>query len=93
MLSALLTMKWKVDWISRRFADGAVADQGRHALELAMEQEDERFPGQRARLPRDGQDLLGLGQGAAQRLLAEHRRPARSARIVHSACSELGSAM
>ncbi len=55
------------------FADDTVREHAVQLPHLSLEWEDERLPEQRPGLLGDREYLLGLGQRAAQRLLAEHR--------------------
>src|SRR5215468_11596993 len=56
-----------------QLADRAVRDQGHDPLELRVERERERLPEQRAGPAGGREHALGIGQRAAERLLAQHR--------------------
>ena len=66
-------LKWKLDWISRSSPMAPSVTQLPDLRHLRLEREDERLPQQRAGLLRDRQHPLGVGELAAQRLLAQHR--------------------
>ena len=93
MLSSLPTVKWKVDWISR---SSPMAPSATRAATRS------NWPWNRK--TNASQSSVPVARATARTCSVSARvphsgfsqstgRPARSARIVHSACSELGSAM